>query len=121
MNQRRFRGSAEFRIENRFEQFVFDVDQLNRLLGQFFADGGHPSHRFADEAHTLPSENMFVFQVQSDMLREVIASDNRFDAGQSQCPPDVDRFDQGMRMRAALDTGVQKFSAAANTPSTMRT
>ncbi len=70
MEHRRFGTDAKFRIENRRQDFIFHVDQVQGLLGDLLADGGHARDRVAHIAHTVPAEDEAVLQVQTQYSRE---------------------------------------------------
>ncbi len=46
-----------------------------------------------------------------DEAGEILAGHHRFDAGQRQRFADIDALDQRMRVRAALDAGIQQAGA----------
>ena len=107
VDERRFGRCAVFGVEDRFQRFVFHLDQGKRLFGHFLADSGHAHYSFAHKARAIPGEDVLVFQVQANVTGEIVAGDNRFHAGQRFRFAHVNGLDEGVRVRAAFDAGVE--------------
>ena len=105
------RTGAKLGVKDPRQRFVFHFDQIDRLLGNLFADRRHASHRVAHVAHPVAAKDMAVLQIQPDQTRKIFPGDNGFNARQSTRLAGIDALDQGMRMRAALDARIHQSGA----------
>ena len=91
------------------QRLVLDLDQLGRALGGLLVHRGHRGHRVADHADLLHAERLLVLRDRQDAElhpRQVVAGDDRVDAGQGPGARGVDALDQGVRVRAPQQLAV---------------
>ncbi len=116
--QRRGGGNGEFSVGDRAQRRVFDVDQLDRVLGEIavFRDDG--DHGFPDIAHLLRRQRQNRRRVivrhprnrnhRPVVARDIVGGEDRDDAG---CCPrsfDIDPHDIRMRLFAAAERDVKR-------------
>ena len=66
MHQRRVRGQRVHVIEDRRQDFVVHLDELDRLVGDRQRVGGHRRHRFAEVPDLVLGQDVLVDHVEAD-------------------------------------------------------
>jgi hypothetical protein len=94
--------------ENRFQNFVFNVDKAERLFRQAFADRRHRRHGIAGITDLIDRQRLFVLGRGHDaeLLRQVLAGEHGEHAIELERPRGVDAEDARMGMGAAQELGV---------------
>ncbi len=115
VNARRIRVHRLRRVEQRRQRFVFDVDPMQRLLGDGLGLGRHERHAIAIEAHLAVQREGV--QRAGDRIRltgggvhdarQVLPGEHGCDARQGQGLGDVDADDTRVRKRAVQHLGHQ--------------
>ena len=107
MHQRRARRERVHVVENRRQNFVFDLDELDRRVGDRQRVGGHRRHRFAEMADFVLGQDVLVDHIKAEPVVEIMAGEDRAHAGQTLGARHVDAPDLGARVRALLDLRVE--------------
>ena len=90
-----------FRIEVRRQRLVLDLDQLQRLLRDFFGHGSHAGDVVADVTHLADRQRSLVVtdRKNSILIRSIFARNDRNHAIQGSRATGVDALDQRMWIR----------------------
>ena len=107
MHQRRAGRERVHVVEDRRQHFVFDLDELDRRVGDRPRVGGHRRHRFAEVPDFVLGQNVLVDHVKAEPVREIMAGEDRAHAGQALGARHVDAANLGPRVRALLDLRVE--------------
>ncbi len=101
------------RIEDRGQNFVFDLDRLKGLLRRDLIDGGDRCNFLADVNHPSAREYLLVWRIARRLHEAVLDAlgvvhrDHRLDAGQGGRLRGVQPHDAGMRVRATQNASDQ--------------
>ena len=97
VNPRRVGAERGFRIEDRGQLLVRDVDQPARLLRDLLGLGRHRGHLVADAANQVALQGQVVLRVAERMLLDVAARDDAQHPGERLGPGRVDPRDARVR------------------------
>ena len=96
-------------IDGRGQDFVLDLDQVERLLADGRLVSGHGGDRMPDEHHAVDGQHRMCPRRRLALqLRNVGGGEDRPHAGQRARLARVDADDAGMRVRAAEELGVEQ-------------
>ncbi len=102
MDQRRSRLQRLHWIFYVRQFLIFNINEPNRLVGDFFAVGGHRRHRIAAHAHFVISQHRLVFDPRADEnVFHIGPGENSADALQRLGLRGIDFNDARMRHRSA--------------------
>ena len=87
------------RIGDLRQLFVFDIDQVDGLAGNFFACRGYRRHRFTSVANYPPGEERLVANRRAEPVRYVLAGDHRAHPPLVARAAGIDGDNPGMRVR----------------------
>ena len=107
VHQRRVRRQRIHVVEDRPQDFVFHLDELDCLVGDRQRVGRHRRHRLAEMPDLVLGQDVLVDHVEAHLVVEVVAGEHRAHARQALGARDVDALDLGARVRALLDLGVE--------------
>jgi hypothetical protein len=104
MNFRRTGSHRLQRIEDGRQQFVIDLDQMQRFLGSFHGVGRHGGNAIADETYRVPAKHGHIPYLFADQAAlHILTGNNRSHAGHLVCLCDIDPSNARMRVGAAQD------------------
>ena len=69
MHQRRARRERVHVVEDRRQNFVVDLDELDRRLGDGARVGGHRRHRFAEVPDFVLGQDVLVDHIKAEPVR----------------------------------------------------
>ena len=122
MDQRRSCAQASFQIDHCGKRLEFDIDIVERILGDVTVLGDHDHQRLADMADLVFGQGDLGSLVENDafdrrrrhqdraglpVVAEIAGRIGGDDAGTLQRPGKIDLFDARMRHLAAQECGVQ--------------
>ena len=107
MDQRRARRERVHVVEDRRQNFVLDLDELHRRLGDRPRVGGHGRHRLAEVPDFVLGQDVLVDHIKAEPIVEIMAGEDRPDARQTLGARHVDAPNLGARVRTLLDLGVK--------------
>ena len=107
MDQRRAGRERVHVVEDRRQDFVLDLDQLDRRLGDGPRVGGHRRHRFAEVPDFVLGQDVLVDHVEAEPVVEIVAGEDGAHARQTLGARHVDAPDLRARVRALLDLCVK--------------
>ena len=107
VHQRRVPLDRLHRVEDRGEDLVLDVDQVDRRAGDVRSLGSHRCDRLTEMAHHVLGQDVLVDDVEAEAVVELMPGEHRVDAAERLGPRGVDADDPGPSVRALLDLGVE--------------
>ena len=104
MDERRRRLHCLYRIQHRLKVLIFDLDEIQRLLGYLLAFRRDRRHFFAYEPDHPISQNGHVIDPSADLQsRYILTCNDRLDAREMQGPARIYAFDAPGGNRASQD------------------
>ena len=78
MQQGCFRAGSIFGVHHRFQDFVFNINQLKGIYSDFFACGSDTGDWVANIASAITAKDVAVLEIEADESGEIIAGNNSF-------------------------------------------
>ena len=109
MNARLIYTDAFFNRRDCLQGFVIDLNQIHRVEGDVFINGGDRRYRIANEAHLVDAKSVFILTDGKNAVGnwQVLAGEHCQHTGQRQSFREIDAFDQGVWQVATENSAIE--------------